>query len=61
MYICASVVTLVHLAVLKTVNLFSPEITWQLLISTPLNYKKKSKVRLKLIYSLHVLSHISAT
>ena len=40
MYIFASLFTLVHLAVLKTVNLFSPEIIWKLLISTPLSYKE---------------------
>ena len=61
MYIGASLFTLVHLAVVKTVNLFSPKITWQLLISTPQSYKEIQTVRLKLIYSLHVLSRISAT
>ena len=40
MYICASLFTLVYLAVLKTVNLFSPEIIWKLMISTPLSYKE---------------------
>ena len=40
MYICASLFTLVHLAVPKTVNLFLPELIWKLLISTPLSSKE---------------------
>ena len=56
MYICASLFTLVQLTVPKTVKLFLPEIIWKLLISTPLS-SKESKVKLKLIYSLHVLSN----
>ena len=40
MYICTSLFTLMHLAVPKTVILFFPEITWKLLISTPLSSKE---------------------
>ena len=46
MYICASLFTLVHLAVPKTVNLFLPEIIWKLLISTPLSSKEIQKLGL---------------
>ena len=46
MYICASLFTLVHLAVPKTVNRFLPEIIWKLLISTPLSSKEIQKLGL---------------
>ena len=46
MYICASLFTLVHLALPKTVNRFLPEIIWKLLIRTPLSFKEIQKLGL---------------
>ena len=58
MYICASLFTLVHLAVPKTVNRFLPEIIWKLLIST----KEIQKLGLnEFVHYMYLRSHVSTT